>query len=167
MSKNITLFGQDYANVPAINVPLQGGGTAKFIDEDDAGGGSSDFSVKTLTIVNGDTDYIDVPLLPCFGDKTVYAPNDPSSTPIELGDTLYTKDSFDNGGINVGESLTFNVLTYRNKVLLEKLASDFKITPNNGCTVERYFSKANNEGSFLALITFTADTATITLKYQL
>jgi hypothetical protein len=39
MSKNITLFGQDFSNVPALNVPLQGGGSAKFIDEDDAGGG--------------------------------------------------------------------------------------------------------------------------------
>jgi hypothetical protein len=51
MSKNITLFGQDYANVPAINVPLQGGGTAKFIDEDDAGGGG-DFSTAQVTIDN-------------------------------------------------------------------------------------------------------------------
>jgi hypothetical protein len=52
MSKNITLFGQDYANVPAINVPLQGGGTAKFIDEDDAGGGGGDFSTAQVTIDN-------------------------------------------------------------------------------------------------------------------
>jgi hypothetical protein len=50
MSKNIILLGQDFADVPALNVPLQGGGTARFIDEDDAGsGGTSDFSIVTVT----------------------------------------------------------------------------------------------------------------------
>lgn len=47
MSKNITLFGQDFSNVPSINVPLQGGGTASFIDEDDAGGGLELTSIYT------------------------------------------------------------------------------------------------------------------------
>lgn len=50
MSKDITLFGQDYSSVPAINVPLQGGGTARFIDEDEAGGGGG--STAKITIVN-------------------------------------------------------------------------------------------------------------------
>lgn len=55
MSKNITLFGQDFSNVPAINAPLQGGGTARFIDEDDAGGGSSDFSTAQMTIAGNES----------------------------------------------------------------------------------------------------------------
>ena len=53
MSKNITLFGQDFTAVPALNVPLQGGGTARFIDEDDAGGG--DFSSAEGTFINTST----------------------------------------------------------------------------------------------------------------
>lgn len=51
MSKNITLFGQDLSNVPALNVPLQGGGTARFIDEDDAGGGG-EITTCNVTINN-------------------------------------------------------------------------------------------------------------------
>lgn len=42
MSKNITLFGQDFSNVPALNVPLQGGGTAKFADVSDTDAVASD-----------------------------------------------------------------------------------------------------------------------------
>lgn len=56
MSKNITLFGQDYSSVPAINVPLQGGGTARFIDEDDAGGGDLSLALQvayTAPAING------------------------------------------------------------------------------------------------------------------
>lgn len=55
MSKNITLFGQNFSNVPAINIPLQGGGTAKFIDEDDAGGGGGDLSIATVSFVYNTT----------------------------------------------------------------------------------------------------------------
>lgn len=32
MSKNVTLWGASYSNVPAINVPQTGGGTARFTD---------------------------------------------------------------------------------------------------------------------------------------
>lgn len=46
MSKNIILLGQDFAAVPALNVPLQGGGTARFIDEDDAGGGGTEYVIQ-------------------------------------------------------------------------------------------------------------------------
>lgn len=35
MSKNITLWGASYSDVPAILLPQTGGGTAKFIDETD------------------------------------------------------------------------------------------------------------------------------------
>lgn len=32
MSKNVTLWGASYSNVPAIDVPQTGGGTARFTD---------------------------------------------------------------------------------------------------------------------------------------
>lgn len=35
MAKNITLLGASYSAVPAVTLPVTGGGTAKFIDEDD------------------------------------------------------------------------------------------------------------------------------------
>ena len=41
MAKNITIAGATYSNVPAIDVPIAGGGTARFIDQDDVGSGGS------------------------------------------------------------------------------------------------------------------------------
>ncbi len=35
MAKNISLLGASYPAVPAVTLPITGGGTAKFIDEDD------------------------------------------------------------------------------------------------------------------------------------
>lgn len=35
MSKNITLLGASYSDVPAVTLPVTGGGTATFVDEDD------------------------------------------------------------------------------------------------------------------------------------
>ena len=35
MAKNITLLGASYSAVPAVELPITGGGTATFIDEDD------------------------------------------------------------------------------------------------------------------------------------
>ena len=35
MAKDITLLGASYTGVPAVTLPVTGGGTAKFIDEDD------------------------------------------------------------------------------------------------------------------------------------
>ena len=32
---NVTLWGASYANVPSIEVPKTGGGTASFIDEEE------------------------------------------------------------------------------------------------------------------------------------
>ena len=34
MAKNITLMGANYPDVPAVDLPKTGGGTARFIDED-------------------------------------------------------------------------------------------------------------------------------------
>lgn len=33
MAQNITLLGASYSNVPAVDLPKTGGGTARFIDE--------------------------------------------------------------------------------------------------------------------------------------
>lgn len=35
MAQNITLLGASYSDVPAVTLPKTGGGTAKFIDEDE------------------------------------------------------------------------------------------------------------------------------------
>lgn len=35
MSQNITLWGATYSSVPAVTLPKTGGGTAKFIEEDE------------------------------------------------------------------------------------------------------------------------------------
>lgn len=35
MAQNITLLGASYTAVPAVQLPKTGGGTAKFIDEED------------------------------------------------------------------------------------------------------------------------------------
>jgi len=74
MSKNITLFGQDFSNVPALNVPKQGGGTARFIDEDDAGGSGG--GIAEVTIINNTANEIEVNIIyvdtdqpPFIGDR--------------------------------------------------------------------------------------------------
>ena len=61
MAKNITVAGASYTAVPAIEVPITGGGTARYIDEDEApsGGGYDIESIpngdgtQTLKIVDG------------------------------------------------------------------------------------------------------------------
>lgn len=35
MAQNITLLGANYTAVPAVTLPKTGGGTAKFIDEEE------------------------------------------------------------------------------------------------------------------------------------
>lgn len=35
MAQNITLLGASYPNVPAVDLPKTGGGTARFIDEEE------------------------------------------------------------------------------------------------------------------------------------
>ena len=35
MAQNITLMGANYSAVPAVTLPKTGGGTAKFIDEEE------------------------------------------------------------------------------------------------------------------------------------
>lgn len=35
MAQNITLLGASYSDVPAVDLPKTGGGTARFVDEDE------------------------------------------------------------------------------------------------------------------------------------
>lgn len=35
MAQNITLLGASYSDVPAVELPKTGGGTATFVDEDE------------------------------------------------------------------------------------------------------------------------------------
>lgn len=51
--KNISLFGQDFVNVPAVNVPKTGGGTAQFDDTTDANATASDIAVGKTAYVSG------------------------------------------------------------------------------------------------------------------
>ena len=51
--KNISLFGQDFVNVPAVNVPKTGGGTAQFDDTTDANAIASDIAVGKTAYVDG------------------------------------------------------------------------------------------------------------------
>ena len=55
MAQNITLMGASYSDVPAVNLPKTGGGTATFYEEDElitVYTGSSDPSSSTGA--NGD-----------------------------------------------------------------------------------------------------------------
>lgn len=50
---NVTLWGADYSNVPAINVPKTGGGTAQFDDTTDANATAADIANGKTAYVNG------------------------------------------------------------------------------------------------------------------
>lgn len=42
MAKDISLLGAIFRDVPAVELPIDGGGTARFVDEDEAGGVDGD-----------------------------------------------------------------------------------------------------------------------------
>lgn len=51
MSQQISLWGADYSNVPSVDLPKTGGGTARFVDTTDANAQASD-------ILSGKTAYV-------------------------------------------------------------------------------------------------------------
>lgn len=53
MSKNITIAGASYQNVPSILVPVTGGGTASFVDTSDANASAGDIASGKTAYVNG------------------------------------------------------------------------------------------------------------------
>ena len=52
MSQNITLWGASFSDVPAVDLPVTGGGTARFVD-------SSDADAVAADITSGKTAYVD------------------------------------------------------------------------------------------------------------
>ena len=53
MAQNVSLWGATYSNVPALEVPKQGGGTATFTDTTDADAVASDITSGKTAYVNG------------------------------------------------------------------------------------------------------------------
>ncbi len=53
MAQNITLLGADYSAVPAVLLPITGGGTATFLDTSDANAAASDITSGKTAYVNG------------------------------------------------------------------------------------------------------------------
>lgn len=53
MAQNITLLGASYSNVPAVDLPKTGGGTAQFDDTTDANATASDIASGKTAYVNG------------------------------------------------------------------------------------------------------------------
>lgn len=53
MAKNITLIGASYSDVPAVQLPQTGGGTARFDDTSDANATASDIATGKTAYVNG------------------------------------------------------------------------------------------------------------------
>lgn len=54
MAQNITLLGANYRDVPAVQLPKTGGGTARFDDTTDANAVASDVSLGKTCYVNGE-----------------------------------------------------------------------------------------------------------------
>ena len=53
MSQNITLLGASYTDVPSVELPKTGGGTASFVDTTDADATASDILSGKTAYVNG------------------------------------------------------------------------------------------------------------------
>lgn len=54
MAKNITLLGENYTDVPGINLPKTGGGQAYFVDSSDADATAADILAGKIAYVNGE-----------------------------------------------------------------------------------------------------------------
>lgn len=52
MAKNVVINGVTYSNVPEVDIPISGGGTAKFMD-------TSDANATGAQLRNGATAYVD------------------------------------------------------------------------------------------------------------
>lgn len=54
MAKNVALWGAVYTDTPALTVPVQGGGTALFVDTSDSNAIASDIASGKTAYVNGE-----------------------------------------------------------------------------------------------------------------
>ena len=125
----------------------------------DVAGGSSDFSTVTLTVVNGESESVTVPGLPVITNLTLYDTHDSEEpVPVVLGNTL----NISNAEIEAGQSITLSVVAYSNKVLSSQIHSEYVVTSSTGCRVDNY---VDENGIGKGLITFTDNTASITIKY--
>ena len=53
MAQNVVINGVTYQNVPEVDIPLSGGGTAKFMDTSDANAGAGDILTGKSGYVSG------------------------------------------------------------------------------------------------------------------
>lgn len=53
MAQNVVINGVNYSDCPEVNIPLQGGGTAKFMDTSDANAAAGDMLSGKTGYVNG------------------------------------------------------------------------------------------------------------------
>lgn len=53
MAQNVIINGVTYQNVPEVNIPKSGGGTAKFMDTADANAVAADILASKTAYVNG------------------------------------------------------------------------------------------------------------------
>ena len=123
MAQNITLWGASYSDVPSVNLPKTGGGTASFTDVTDttataadvsntkyfytasgvrtkgtnSGGGGSSMNVQVAqsTTRANSTSYVEVISLTCSvsGTYDVYWSTFRSSTSSTWGSQLYINDT--------------------------------------------------------------------------
>ncbi|MBQ6501200.1 MAG: hypothetical protein IJI87_07500 [Mogibacterium sp.] len=54
MAQNVIINGVTYQSVPEVNIPKSGGGTAKFMDTDDANASASDILSDKTAYVGGE-----------------------------------------------------------------------------------------------------------------
>lgn len=53
MAQNVVINGVTYENVPEVDIPVSGGGTAKFMDTSDANAAAADIRTGKSGYVNG------------------------------------------------------------------------------------------------------------------
>ena len=91
MAQNVTIAGASYSNVPAIDVPKTGGGTARFLDTTQSTRPATAYDIRNLYVA-----YVN-------GSKVTGNASD--ATAVVLGTTLYLTDGFpvtiSNGGGDV------------------------------------------------------------------